>query len=848
MKKTRKWLAGFLAVTMLAVPALAATGQVEAMLDYLDIKITVDGEEIVPTDVNGESTEPFAINGTVYLPLRAISEALGYEVEWDAETNTVKIVTDGNVAIEGDKIAIVNDNVKITDASFDKYFSGTTAKEAVAQLLAEGKCYVNGIQVPAAEDDVTEYLVNGVKSLYKTDSGWGYNVHKTTSLGNDSFEKARLEFFETITMVRGHTTELTLDPETKAVVSINTNSLDVVRVTDIIVYNESTTILRGDFDLATDRARPDVEGIVFNTAYFDQSVEIGDVAVYWYGVNGWELKKAVPMVGTLSKDADKNFVVNAGKADEYVKVESNVSRFNLIDSSRPSQFYTAYNRMGLTDLDIVTWCTDTGHPIGFTTGDNAKVALTRAIDYAKAAKEGVTISETGEGVEGKWITQADMDTFDAAIAAAEAVLKNNKSSNAEKDMAIYTLSLAYGEGGSKPSGFIGSLGGVEEEEPEETKPAETPAETPDAENVKSWDNDNVKITDASFDEYFPGTTAAEAVAQLLAEGKCYVNGIQVPANETDTIDYQVNGVSSLYRTDSGWGYNVHKTTSLGNDSFEKARLEFFATATSVRGHVTSVTYDEAGNVERIDTQSYDVFRISYFENHGGRVDKIMRGEFELATDRARPDVETITVASANFDEDIQPGDMVIYWYGPDGWVMEKADYIVGTLSKDASKNFVVNAGEADEWVHVESNVSRFNLITSARPTQFYTAYTRLGLTEQDVVTWNTPNGYPMGFTLGDRAASKATLLKAIANAEAAKEGVVVSENYGEDVAVGTKWVTQADMDAFDAAIKAAKDVAYNNTSELYEYDMALYNLAEAYGESGAKNTGFIGSQGEGTMQ
>ena len=68
----------------------------------------------------------------------------------------------------------------------------------------------------------------------------------------------------------------------------------------------------------------------------------------------------------------------------------------------------------------------------------------------------------------------------------------------------------------------------------------------EAENVKSWDNNNVKITDSSFDSYFPGTTAAEAVAKLLAEGKCYVNGIPVPATADETDDYQVNFVSSLY--------------------------------------------------------------------------------------------------------------------------------------------------------------------------------------------------------------------------------------------------------------------------------------------------------------
>ena len=839
MKKLSKWIVALLAVLLLATPVLAANGDANAVLQYRNIKITLDGQEVTPADANGKSTEPFAIDGTVYVPVRAISEALGLDVEWDAKTNTVKLST--GAVVEGDKVTWVNDNVKITDASFDKYFKGTTALEGVKKLLNEGKVSVNGIKVPAAENEVVVYQVNGVDSLYKTDTGWGFNVHKTTSANNLSFADARLGFFETITTVRGHTTELTLDPETKEVIGINTNSLDVVRVADIIVYNESTTIKRGDFALETNRVRPDVENIVFNSAYFDQSVQIGDVAVYWYGPNGWNLKRAVPVEGTLGK-ADGKFVINGTDT----RVESNVSRYNLTDSSRPTQFYTAYTRMGLENIPVITWCTDTGHPIGFTTGSNAKLALGQAITNAKAAKTGVTISADGAGVQGKWTTKEAMDAFDAAIAAAEAVYNNNLTSNNEKDMALYKLAQAYGEGGNKPSGFIGSLGGVEAETGTGTDTSTQQPTTPVDENVVSWDNDNVKITDASFDKYFKGTTALEGVKKLLAEGKVYVNGIQVPTTENATSDYQVNGVSSLYKTDTGWGYNVHKTTSANNLSFADARLGFFETITAVRGHKTSITFDKAGNPERIDTQSYDVFRIAYFEDHGGQVDKIERGEFELETNRVRPDVEKITaVSSENFDRNIQVGDVVVYYYGPNGWVMEKAMAKTGTVTK-VDGNFVVNQGKADEYTHVESNVSRYNLISSNRPTQFYDSYVRLGLTDQAVVTWCTPNGYPIGFSLGNRTQSKAILAKAIANAKAAKEGVAVSAAYGADVAVGAKWVTQADMDAFNAAIAAAETVCNNNAAELYQYDMAMYQLANALGQGGNRPSGFIGAQGDGT--
>lgn len=58
---------------------------------YNNIKIIVNGEEITPKDVNGNVVEPFIADGTTYLPVRALAGALGQEVFWDGETNSVYI-------------------------------------------------------------------------------------------------------------------------------------------------------------------------------------------------------------------------------------------------------------------------------------------------------------------------------------------------------------------------------------------------------------------------------------------------------------------------------------------------------------------------------------------------------------------------------------------------------------------------------------------------------------------------------------------------------------------------------------------------------------------------------------
>lgn len=69
----------------------AKVGSEETTLNYMGITLNIDNVNIVPKDVNGNVVEPFTIKGTTYLPVRAVSEALGKKVNWDNETKTVSI-------------------------------------------------------------------------------------------------------------------------------------------------------------------------------------------------------------------------------------------------------------------------------------------------------------------------------------------------------------------------------------------------------------------------------------------------------------------------------------------------------------------------------------------------------------------------------------------------------------------------------------------------------------------------------------------------------------------------------------------------------------------------------------
>lgn len=53
---------------------------------YDNIRMAVDGIPVQLKTANGALIEPFIYNGTAYLPVRAVGEALGKDVAWDGNT------------------------------------------------------------------------------------------------------------------------------------------------------------------------------------------------------------------------------------------------------------------------------------------------------------------------------------------------------------------------------------------------------------------------------------------------------------------------------------------------------------------------------------------------------------------------------------------------------------------------------------------------------------------------------------------------------------------------------------------------------------------------------------------
>ena len=78
---------------LMCIAAFAAGSSYTKQLtaNYVGITLVVHGETVTPQDAAGNAVEPFIVDGTTYLPVRAVAEALGEEGSWDGATKTVYI-------------------------------------------------------------------------------------------------------------------------------------------------------------------------------------------------------------------------------------------------------------------------------------------------------------------------------------------------------------------------------------------------------------------------------------------------------------------------------------------------------------------------------------------------------------------------------------------------------------------------------------------------------------------------------------------------------------------------------------------------------------------------------------
>lgn len=93
-EKTKGFISGvivMLVIFSLSTTVFAAVNSKSITVGYNNIKVYINEKLAELKDPNGNAVDPFIYNGSTYVPLRSVSEALGQQVRWDAATSSIYI-------------------------------------------------------------------------------------------------------------------------------------------------------------------------------------------------------------------------------------------------------------------------------------------------------------------------------------------------------------------------------------------------------------------------------------------------------------------------------------------------------------------------------------------------------------------------------------------------------------------------------------------------------------------------------------------------------------------------------------------------------------------------------------
>ena len=176
MKKIIRLVAIILTLNLLAVSVSAAGGNVSATLNYPGITVSVNGTNIMLTDVNGKAVDPFVMDETVFLPIRAVAEALGCSVSWDSAANTV-VINSGAGAVAGAGSQAGAPKTGTVRATLCYSNAGFVVNSNRITLTAQ----------PFVIDGTTYLPVNAVSEVLGCEVTWDHTENKVaiTSAAND---------------------------------------------------------------------------------------------------------------------------------------------------------------------------------------------------------------------------------------------------------------------------------------------------------------------------------------------------------------------------------------------------------------------------------------------------------------------------------------------------------------------------------------------------------------------------------------------------------------------------------------------------------------------------------------
>lgn len=148
-----------------------------------NVTVEIDGALVDCKDINGNEVPPMLIDGTTYLPVRAIASALNLEIEWDDSSKSVFINGKPENAEPGDNV-----NIYINGS---KFIAKDAGGKTVNPILSGGTTYLPVRAIGEAFEKRVEWVqetktVKLTTPILKTD----FDENKTYAIINCASKKA----------------------------------------------------------------------------------------------------------------------------------------------------------------------------------------------------------------------------------------------------------------------------------------------------------------------------------------------------------------------------------------------------------------------------------------------------------------------------------------------------------------------------------------------------------------------------------------------------------------------------------------------------------------------------------
>jgi hypothetical protein len=444
-----------------------------------------------------------------------------------------------------------------------------------------------------------------------------------------------------------------------------------------------------------------------------------------------------------------------------------------------------------------------------------KTALSAAIAAANAAKTGIVVNTDAANVPAgtTWVTQAVLDALNAAITTAEGVSENAEATQAQVDGAASDLTAAAATfANAKQAGTKTETEAADKTALSAAIAAANAAKTgvvvnTDAANVPAGDTWVTQIA-------LNALNAAIATAEGVSEN-------------AEATQAQVDAAAGDLTTATTTFNNAKQTGTKAGPAEDKTALSAAITAANAAKTDIVVNTDAANVAEGTTWVTQAVLDALNAAIGAAETVSANAEATQAQVDAATSD---LTAATGTFNNAKQAGTKP----GP---AEDKTALTAAIAAANAAKtDVVVNTDAANvlvgtAWV-TQAVLDALNTAIGAAET--VSANAEATQAQADAATsalttaTGTFNNAKQAGTKPGPAEDKTALGAAIAAANAAKSGVAVN-TVAVNVPVGTAWVTQAVLDALNAAIGAAETVSANAEATQAQADAATSALTEATG-------------------